>query len=198
MGLTIHAGVCKGMKLVSPRGEATRPTRAITRDAIMNSLQGVIPGASFLDLFAGTGAVGLEALSRGAIAATFAELQGPALKALATNINELQRRYTRQGLDPPIVNVEPGDVLDTLRRVTRRPSLPQFDLIWADPPYANAQSIVSEILDRLAIICQPGGQIIVESGDDLTNNVALPADWQWRDVRPYGRTVIHRLQRKER
>lgn len=120
--MRIIAGSARGTKLQDP-GETTRPTSDRVREAIFNVLRHVIPEARVLDLFAGTGALGLEALSRGSASCTFVENDPQALRRLRNNIARTKFPQTR--------------VLETdalLFITSPRPSA-EFDLIFADPPY---------------------------------------------------------------
>ncbi|MFV7904247.1 RsmD family RNA methyltransferase, partial [Enterococcus faecium] len=103
--MQISSGWAKGMRLMTPRGDGTRPTAAKVRAAALNMLMPVLPGSRFLDLFAGSGGMGLEAVSRGASAAFFVDKAPPALAALRQNVAELTRRAQAQGLTVPHLSV---------------------------------------------------------------------------------------------
>lgn len=148
----IVGGAAKGRRLVvPPRG--TRPTSDRAREALFNSLAGLLDldGARVLDLFAGTGAVGLEALSRGAASATFVESDRAVSEFLRRNIAsvglagaEIHRRpvtaYLGSGTDEP------------------------FDLVFADPPYALEEDHLGGVLAALAVPCwlSAGAIVVVE------------------------------------
>ncbi|HKQ68853.1 MAG TPA: 16S rRNA (guanine(966)-N(2))-methyltransferase RsmD [Polyangiaceae bacterium] len=127
--MRVIAGRLGGRTLVAPAGAATRPTADRVREALF-SILGDIEGARVLDLFAGTGALGIEALSRGASRATFVEAKGTALRALRTNIGALG--LANQATVLPL-------------RVERALSTASwgegaFDLIFMDPPYADVRA----------------------------------------------------------
>src|SRR5262245_66357407 len=124
--MRIIAGVFKGRRLVTPRGAATRPTADQVRIALMDTLGPRLPDAHVLDLFAGSGSVGLEALSRAAAHATFVERDPRALEALEENIRTL-------GVESRAV-VARGDVARQLGRLATggRP----FQAGFPDPPYS--------------------------------------------------------------
>ena len=129
--MRIIAGIAKGIPLVVPR-DGTRPTSDRTREAVFSSLGERVSGANVLDLFAGTGALGLEAASRGATSVTFVEKARPALQSLERNLAMFhQGREVTCDLD-----VERGDVFAWLAR--QADSSRQFSLIFADPPYGDA------------------------------------------------------------
>jgi 16S rRNA (guanine966-N2)-methyltransferase len=123
--MRIVGGMHKGRKLSAPAGRETRPSTEMLREALFNICQHHIEGARFLDLFAGTGAVGLEALSRGAQHVTFVDQGREAIHSLKKNITSL-------GLDAQSTVIM-GDALNVLHRLDQEHR--QFDVIFADPPY---------------------------------------------------------------
>lgn len=175
--MRIIAGELGGRRLVAPRGLATRPTTDRAREALF-SILGDVQGARVLDLYAGTGALGIEALSRGAARATFVESARPAIVALRENLRSL-------GLDPraAIVAQPVARALDAIARAA------PFDLVFADPPYADAGS-AAELIARLvvALALAPGARVVLErSSRDAPfaiEGLALASD------RTYGDTAI--------
>jgi 16S rRNA (guanine966-N2)-methyltransferase len=123
--MRVIAGAFKGRRLVTPRGTATRPTADQVRIALMDTLAPALPGARVLDLFAGAGAVGLEALSRGAAHATFVERDGRAVAALEANVAALG-----VGDRTRIMRMDVGRALGRLAADGER-----FDMVFLDPPY---------------------------------------------------------------
>ncbi len=121
--MRIIAGVYKGRRLAAPRDGRVRPTGDRLREAWMSILQPALPGARVLDLFAGSGALGLESLSRGARSADFVELHQASLTALRQNIEALGAGDR--------VTVHRGDALRFLERVVPG----SYDIVLADPPY---------------------------------------------------------------
>lgn len=121
--MRIIAGRWRGHNIVAPPGEKTRPTTDRVREAWMSTLQHDLPGARVLDLFAGSGALGLEALSRGAAHVTFVEKAGGPLRALQANVEKLGA-----GEEVEIVKQ------DALRYIEKVPDQ-AFDVTFADPPY---------------------------------------------------------------
>jgi len=136
--LRIIAGIWRGHRIQAPPGRGVRPTPDRVREAWMNALQPYLPGARVLDLFAGSGALGLEALSRGAAHATFVERSGTALRALSANVARLgaQDRTT----------VVRGDALAYVDRLEPL----AFDIALADPPYGVglAEQLAQRFISR--------------------------------------------------
>ena len=135
--MRIVAGLAKGRRLATPAG-ATRPTSDRTREALFNTLAArvLLEGARVLDLYAGTGAVGLEALSRGAAEAVLVEKDRRALEVLRRNVESV-------GL--PGARVVSAPVAQFLKDEPKAP----FDLVFADPPYAVEDAEVAAALTRL-------------------------------------------------
>jgi len=134
--MRIVAGEWRGRKLVAPKGEATRPTADRTRETLFNMLTsrlGSFEGLKVADLFAGSGALGLEALSRGAAHCLFVEQDRAAVDAIRANIAALEARGRTE--------VRAGSVM------ALGASAEAFDLILADPPYGTGAGMVA--LDRL-------------------------------------------------
>ena len=129
--MQIVGGQFRNRKLVTPKGDSTRPTSGMLRETLFNICQQSIIDARFLDLCAGSGAVGLEALSRGAKEATFVENNREALKCIHQNIATLQV----QGA----THIIPAEALRALKQFAERKA--QFDLIYVDPPYQTEEEI---------------------------------------------------------
>jgi 16S rRNA (guanine966-N2)-methyltransferase len=145
--LRVIAGAQRGRRLVTPAGEATRPTSDRAREALFDLLGGVPEGARVLDLFAGSGALGIEALSRGARHAVFVERARPALRALRENLGAL-------GLASRATVLAADALADPA--AAEGP----FDLVLADPPWGEAleERVVRAAPARL----QAGGVLAVE------------------------------------
>ena len=134
--MRIIAGEWRGRKLVAPKGEATRPTADRTRETLFNMLAsriGSFEGLSVLDLFAGSGALGLEALSRGAANCLFVEQDADAVKAIRANVEALEARSRSQVQQGSVMSLGPAKV--------------PHDLILLDPPYDTGAGQVA--LDRM-------------------------------------------------
>jgi len=125
--MRVIAGLYRSRLLTSPPGTSTRPTSDRLRETLFNIVAARIPRSRFVDLFAGTGAVGIEALSRGAAHVWFAENAAPALKSLRANLHAL--KITRD------FALEDRGVMPLLQRLTKLPQ--PIDIVFLDPPYDN-------------------------------------------------------------
>jgi 16S rRNA (guanine(966)-N(2))-methyltransferase RsmD len=151
----IIAGTYRSRTLEAPAGLATRPTSDRLRETIFNVLANRIAGAAFLDLYAGSGAVGMEALSRGAAQVTFVEKAPPALKVLRANL-------ARLGLTAGF-RIQSCGVGAFLRRLQTAPAA--FDLVFLDPPYDADQEYASTLGllgGAAAGLLAPGALILAE------------------------------------
>jgi 16S rRNA (guanine966-N2)-methyltransferase len=148
----VIAGVLKGRRLVTPRGATTRPTADQVRIALMDTLGPWLPDARLLDLFAGAGGVGLEALSRGAAHTTFVERDPRALDALVENIRTLDLE--------PRTHVARGDVTRQLGRLAGAGQ--RFEIVFLDPPYAtdDGERVLAALGD--GALLAPDGIVIAQ------------------------------------
>ncbi|MFQ5528890.1 MAG: 16S rRNA (guanine(966)-N(2))-methyltransferase RsmD [Gemmatimonadota bacterium] len=171
MTLRVIGGDLGGRRLRSPTGRSTRPTAARVREAWFSALAPHLPGATILDLFAGSGALGIEALSRGAAWARFVESNGAAMKVLRANVVALD-------IEPRAQLVQ-GDVFRNVARPTSDGRI--FDLALADPPYDTglARRLVEVWLERPF-----AGMLCVEHARSELG----PAEPDW--TRAYGDTEL--------
>jgi 16S rRNA (guanine966-N2)-methyltransferase len=152
----VVAGEFKGRRLHAPRGSRTRPTADRVREALFSML-GDVTGARVLDLYAGSGALGIEALSRGAESAVFVERDQQALAALRRNLDAVGAH----------ADVRRQDVLRFLARPEGK-----FDLVFCDPPYDDAPRAAAALADALTEIAGEDARIVTES--DKRNPLLLP------------------------
>jgi 16S rRNA (guanine966-N2)-methyltransferase len=127
--MRVIAGTFRSRQLKSLKGDALRPTSDRLRETLFNIIADRVPGSHFLDLFAGTGAVGIEALSRGASEAVFVEQHGPAATLIRKNLESLDIRTGAR-----VMNLEASKAL---AKLASEPSCAGFDLVFLDPPYAE-------------------------------------------------------------
>ncbi len=152
MSLRVLGGKYRSLLLQSPRGAQTRPTTSMLRKAVFDMVQSSIEGSRFLDLFAGSGAIGIEALSRGAATATFVESHKDALRCIKANLATLKVEAT----------VYSYDVFEVLKKLEKKGET--FDIIYADPPY-HITTIYEELLSYLdsSSLLSKGGTLFLES-----------------------------------
>jgi 16S rRNA (guanine966-N2)-methyltransferase len=179
MAVRIIAGALRGRKLRSVRGRLTRPTANRAREAVFNILALRVRDARVLDLFAGTGAFGIEALSRGAAFAAFVDIHRDAIEILQTNIKNL-------GLDnrSKIIRSDPTRSLDFLAALQRT-----FNLVFMDPPYN--QGMIRPALARLhrsQTLAQDAWVVVEHSLQEAVAVDQMP--FRITDQRKYGKTLV--------
>jgi len=178
--MRVVGGIAGGIPLHVPKSDL-RPTMEVVRNAIFNSLADIIPGARVLDLFAGTGGLGIEALSRGPASCQFIESDRRACEAIRRNLEKTR--------------LAGGEVAtaDAMRWIERFAQPAAFDLILADPPYVQKEGdrdFARELLASTGLrrALAPGGFLVLEH----LPNAPLPLDSSWectRDKR-YGATAV--------
>ncbi len=151
----IIAGKARGTRLVAPTGRDTRPTSDKAKEALFSILAGQMVDSHVLDLFAGTGQIGLEALSRGASEAVLVEKDRAALTAIRQNL-------TRTGFE---INcrVIPADVSRALQILESEGKT--FDIVFLDPPYAIAAEILQKLAPALSGLLVPSGAMVILEHD---------------------------------
>ena len=154
--MRVVAGTFKGRRLATPRGTRTRPTADRVREALFAML-GDVTDARVLDLYAGSGALGIEALSRGAASAVFVERDA---RAVAT----IERNLAAVGVEASVIRQ------DALRFLAGAAGA--FDLVFCDPPYDSAARVAGPLADRLPAFCAEDARIVTES--DKRNPLVLP------------------------
>ncbi|GLW06081.1 DNA methylase [Microtetraspora sp. NBRC 13810] len=177
----VIAGSAGGRRLAVPAGKGTRPTSDRAREGIFStvgSLLGPLDGTRVLDLYAGSGAVGLEALSRGAVAALLVESDAKAARTIRANIDAL-------GL--------PGAELaaDKVERVLARGCGSPYDFVFADPPYAVTDARVNEVLELLRDHgWLAADALIAVERESRGNDVKWPSGYVEERVRRYGEAAV--------
>jgi 16S rRNA (guanine(966)-N(2))-methyltransferase RsmD len=184
--MRIIAGEKKGFTLKSPPGQGTRPTLGRVRESLFMRLMPMLPDAAVLDLFAGAGTLGLEALSRGADYAVFVEASWTPMGALRDNIKKLkwEKRTT----------LVQKDALRWLR--DPRPTGAPFDLVLIDPPYEQGLAALAMVglAERAGELLNPGARVVAQVGrrdalDAKYGDLALASDHGYGDTR----VLIYRL-----
>lgn len=185
MTLRIIAGLFKGRLLKTPKGPTTRPTQGMLREAVFNICQNKIENARFLDLYAGSGAMAFEALSRGAKLATLVESNRFAISCIRSNIAllKVENQTTLIPLDAEIA--------------LGRLALP-FDIIYIDPPYGKpVAELLEKILSRSLMV--PGSTLFVEERYNPKKKVNPfeSKDLVLIDSRRFGTALLHQYQFRE-
>lgn len=152
--MRIIAGRYRGRKLKSPPSSQTRPTSDRLRETLFNILTPRIKGARFLDLCAGTGAVGIEALSRGASYVTFVDKSRKMCELIQANLDALDVEQSE-------VAIVADDALSFLRHFVKKGEQP-FDIVFFDPPYAADYEAVLNLISDTTVILHPDGIVVVE------------------------------------
>lgn len=190
MTLQILAGELKGRRLHVPKTGTTRPTLAIVRKAVFDILQQEVVEATFLDLFAGAGGIGFEALSRGALHVTFVESERSAIRCLQENaaLVKKQKECTIMGYD----------VFLALKKLNSQNK--EFDLIYADPPYAPSTQFqfltkLLSFLDQHPLL-KTGGRLFFEEGAPGTfspDKAEKMTRLSYIDSRRFGSSLLHQF-----
>lgn len=170
--MRIVAGRCRGARIFAPKGLATRPTSDRVREATFN-LVGPVDGAAVLDLYAGSGALGLEALSRGAARAVFVDSDRDACLTIRRNLEKLR-------LDG--AEIVCADVLRHLATASGR-----YDLVLVDPPYEMVESLAVRLAPFLPAVLADDAVVVLESPSRV--EVELPP-LRTRTSRRYGSTRV--------
>ena len=186
--MKIITGLAKGMNLETLEGDATRPTSQRVKEAIFSMIQFDIEGACVLDLFAGSGQLGLEALSRGAKKATFSDSSRDATDIVMRNAKKSRLfdkcRISTCTYDQMIKGISGKE---------------QYDIIFIDPPYKN--DCIADVLDKLCKgdVIAKGAFVICESGDEdiFKGNEELRARFEIQKQARYSISYVTVLRPKE-
>jgi 16S rRNA (guanine966-N2)-methyltransferase len=169
--MRVIGGTYRSRRLIAPRGLATRPTSDRLRETLFNILATRIDGAVFADLYAGSGAVGIEALSRGARLVYFVDNAAPAVAAIRENLAALE---IRSGF-----KIESGNVSGALRRLSEfspdAGSDERCAIIFLDPPYAAADAYartLTSIGEHVDSLLTPSGIVVAEHGRKMQSPLA--------------------------
>lgn len=175
--MRIIAGLAKGRRIAAPPS-GTRPMTGRARESLFAILGHRIEGADVLDLYAGSGSLGLESLSRGAASATFVERSRKASRIIAENIAAV-------GLGGTVVTASAATAIE---RTDAR-----FDVIFIDPPYRDADGEVAALVGALERVLAEGGLVVVHRQSSST--IAVPEFLTCTDERRYGDAVVTMMER---
>jgi 16S rRNA (guanine966-N2)-methyltransferase len=180
MALRVISGSAGGLQLKSPKRHALRPTQDRIRQVIFSSLAERVPDARVLDLYAGTGSFGIEALSRGATSATFVEQDKEAVQCIRDNLAHCHLQGDVRLADvPTFLALPPGKL---------------FNLIFADPPYTKSRGPLEEdpLLERVAPHLAPDGLFVWEHYSE--QQIKTAGSWEVIRHRNYGETGLSFLR----
>jgi len=175
--MRIIAGAFRGRRLHAPKGNRIRPTIDRVREAVFNMIAGEVPGAKVLDLFAGTGAMGLESLSRGAHFCFFVDKDAEAVSLIRENVQLCAAQDRSRMIHGPVASA--------IRRLGSENEL--FDLIFMDPPYGKGY--IEKTLEIVAAVAREDALVIAEH-HVKDKPPMVPAIWRKDRERRYGDTLI--------
>lgn len=171
--MRVIAGKYKGRKLIPPEGYDIRPTTDFTKETLFNILRDRVVGCRFLDLFGGSGALAIEALSQGASSVVVSDKE-------QTSVNLIKRNLQALGASCEVYR---GDYADVARRLVGR----KFDIIMLDPPYAMEIAPVLTVLSRCGLLAEDG--VVVYEHDSHVVTPTLEG-WVNKQDRRYGRVTL--------
>ena len=162
--MRIITGKAKGVRLATLAGDSVRPTTEMAKEGIFSAIQFDLAEKSFLDLFAGSGQMGLEALSRGAKSAVFVDASEDSIKIVRKNVEK-----TGMNLQSKVIRSEYGEFIKSAGKRGMK-----FDFIFADPPYEK--DLTPELIKRLvkAELVNPGGLMMLETAADSLDESKIP------------------------
>lgn len=173
--MRITGGQARGIPLALPKGDAVRPATDAMRQAVFSSIASRVPGARFLDLFAGSGAYGLEALSRGAVGGAFVEKNAKTAAFIHQNIAAVCKSLARSTEGLRVVNADATSVPD----VDEAP-----DLVFIDPPYDLIAEVAPKLFARLTLLLASKADPVIVF--EMPGEMELNADG-WTCVRRLGK-----------
>ncbi len=175
--MRIITGKAKGIRLFTPPNDDVRPTTEMAKEGVFSAIQFDLEGTSFLDLFAGSGQMGLEAVSRGAAEATFVDASETSVALIKKNVEKC--RLTPQCR---VVRSEYGEFIKSASKRGKK-----YDFVFADPPYGR--DLAPELLKRVvkADLVRPGGLLILETGNPSLDTEKIPEGVMDRveNIKPY-------------
>ena len=180
--MRVITGTARGRKLESPEGMDVRPTSEKVKEAVFSMIQFELPGARFLDLFAGSGQMGIEALSREAATAVLVDASPKSVAVIRENLS-------RTGMS------ERAQLVMLDARAFLSACADRFDIAYIDPPYCNSD--LTEILFSLLPKMKENGVFLVET-DGKTELPASLSEWTVDRQKRYGRTLITTYRKGER
>lgn len=178
--MRVISGTAHGKALETLDGMATRPTIARVKEGIFSSIQFAVPGAKVLDLFGGSGQMGIECLSRGAKNCTFVDSSKDAIAVITRNVKNCSLSTNAK-----IVNMRSQDFLRTTNE--------RYDIIFLDPPYS--MGILDEIFENVYEICSESGIIVAESELGWELKKQIPGLEEIKKYK-YGKVLVTKFQKR--
>lgn len=184
--MRVISGIAKGRRLSAPKGQKVRPTGDRVKESLFSILAGRVPGSKVLDLYAGTGALGIEALSRGALSALMIDNDGISIDVIERNLvaTKLEQSAT----------VYKQSVEYALDRLIREKEV--FDLIFLDPPYRINKSELEVVMGKAAECLSLRGLIILEHQSGVLE-LDMTQDMISVDERRYGDTGLSLFEKRD-
>ncbi|MCZ6673862.1 MAG: 16S rRNA (guanine(966)-N(2))-methyltransferase RsmD [Verrucomicrobia bacterium] len=173
--MRISGGKSRGITLRCPRGQKTRPAADAVREALFSSLGSRVEACRFVDLFAGTGAYGLEAWSRGAAGGTFVEYDFESVRCIKENMSQVAKSAN---LDDSALELVRSDVFRWQAFEEHA-----YDIVFADPPYASFPQVAPDLFNLGNRLLKKDGMLVVEKPADL-------------ELDPVGWILVNRLGKK--
>lgn len=183
----VVTGKYRGTVLAAPKGDATRPTTDKVKEAIFSSIQGRIPDCRFLDLFSGTGQMGIEALSRGADKIVLVDKGGPAISVIKKNLEKIRAQ------DDPNVRVLKKSATAAIESLKDE----KFDIVYMDPPYKIAfdEAVkAADLLSEYDMLTDDGLLIVEHSAEEPFNTDVI--NMQFVRSCSYGLCVVTFFSKK--
>jgi 16S rRNA (guanine(966)-N(2))-methyltransferase RsmD len=184
--MRIISGEARGRTLFAPSGDQTRPTSDKIRGSLFNILNGWIEDAEVLDLFGGTGALALEALSRGAARAVIADTNRSAIEAIRRNAQSVLKDELEDRAQ--ILKMDYRSVISGLKGR-------KFDLVFLDPPYRMLEAY-PDAIERLVAVDGLRDEVIIVCERRFDSVIRIPEGFEIYDTRSYGETSIDFVRRK--
>ncbi len=182
--MRIITGKARGVRLATLEGDATRPTSERAKEALFSMIQFELEGREVLDLFGGSGQLGLEAVSRGALRATISDRSKQAVAIITQNAQKTRLAEN--------CRIHCADWSETLRRYERRE---KFDIVFLDPPYA--ERLIPKVLPRLLPLLKPTSIVVCESAEeDIFGKSGMQESFEIMKQAKYGVAYITILNLK--
>ncbi len=182
--MRIVGGIFKGRTLLEFKGKDVRPTSDLARESLFNIIKSRVSGANFLDLFCGTGAVGIEALSRGARRVVFNDLSKESISLTKKNLEKVDKEKVSNSLSVAFYNYQANSYLKT--------STEKFDVVFIDAPYGSLE--IMETIKLAKSVLNENGIIVFEDEKPLD---ILDASLEVYDVRKYGKANFTFIKQKK-